>query len=50
MADRHITTLSCTGCKSKNYYFSHVKKMQYKLELKKFCSKCRKQTPHKETK
>ncbi len=50
MPDRHITTLSCTSCKDKNYYFSHTKKKQYKLEIQKFCRKCGKQTPHKETK
>ena len=50
MADRHITTLSCTLCKNKNYHFSHKKKKQYKVEIKKFCRACKKQTPHKESK
>ncbi|MFC1679603.1 50S ribosomal protein L33 [Elusimicrobiota bacterium] len=49
-SDRHITTLSCTACKNKNYYFAHGKKKQYKLEIRKFCQTCAKQTPHKETK
>ena len=50
MGDRVITTLACTDCKNKNYYFAHGKKRQYKLEVRKFCSTCDKQTPHKETK
>ncbi|MEK7656363.1 MAG: 50S ribosomal protein L33 [Elusimicrobiota bacterium] len=50
MGDRVITTLSCTACKNKNYHFAHGKKRQYKLEKKKFCQACGKQTPHKETK
>lgn len=50
MGDRHITTLACGTCKNKNYYFSHTKKKQYKVEIKKFCRACGKQTPHKETK
>ena len=48
--NRHTTVLACTSCKDKNYTFSHGKKKQYKLEIKKFCEKCGKQTAHKETK
>ena len=47
---RVITILSCTVCKNKNYHFSNNKKKQYKVEVKKFCSCCAKQMPHKETK
>ena len=50
MADRVMTTLACGECKNKNYYFSHAKKRQYKVEVKKFCETCGKQTPHKESK
>ncbi|HBL15922.1 MAG TPA: 50S ribosomal protein L33 [Elusimicrobia bacterium] len=50
MGDRHITTLSCTACKNKNYTFVHGKKRQYKVEVSKFCRACDKQTPHKESK
>ncbi|MCH7604541.1 50S ribosomal protein L33 [Patescibacteria group bacterium] len=42
----------CTDCKNINY-FLHKSKMlneQKKLELKKFCRKCRKHTVHKEGK
>ncbi|MDI6640838.1 MAG: 50S ribosomal protein L33 [Elusimicrobiota bacterium] len=50
MAERIIIILQCTVCKSRNYYFARGKKKDYKLELKKFCSKCRKHTVHKEIK
>jgi large subunit ribosomal protein L33 len=50
MAERIIITLSCSVCKNRNYYFARGKKKEYKLELKKFCPKCRKHTLHKETK
>ena len=55
---RDIITLACPECKrrnystmkNKNYHFAHGKKRQYKVEVKKFCSACDKQTPHKESK
>jgi large subunit ribosomal protein L33 len=50
MGDRVVTTLACTECKNRNYGFSHGKKRQYKVEVKKFCRACGKQTPHKEVK
>ncbi|MFA6030906.1 MAG: 50S ribosomal protein L33 [Elusimicrobiota bacterium] len=50
MGDRVVTILACGTCKNKNYSFQHGKKRQYKVEVKKFCRKCRKQTPHKEVK
>jgi len=50
MTDRVVTILSCTVCKNKNYHFSHGKKRQYKVEVRKFCRACDKQTPHKESK
>ncbi len=48
MAERVIIMLGCTVCKDRNYYFARGKKKEYKLELKKYCPKCRKHTPHKE--
>ncbi|OGS40151.1 MAG: 50S ribosomal protein L33 [Elusimicrobia bacterium RIFOXYA2_FULL_69_6] len=45
-----MVTLGCTVCKDKNYHFQRGKKKDFKLELKKFCRACRKQTPHKEVK
>ncbi len=50
MGDRISITLACTDCKNKNYYFSRGKRKDYKVEVKKFCRACGKQTPHKETK
>ena len=50
MGDRVITTLACADCKNKNYYYQRGKKKEFKLELKKFCPCCRKQTAHKEVK
>lgn len=50
MADRITITLGCTSCKRKNYHFSRGKKKEFKLELKKFCRACGKQTAHKEVK
>ncbi len=47
MADRIITVLQCTVCKNKNYYFATNKKKEFKIELNKFCKKCKKHTLHK---
>jgi len=50
MAERVVTTLACSTCKNKNYVFVRGKKRETKVELKKFCKACDKQTLHKETK
>jgi large subunit ribosomal protein L33 len=48
---RDIITLACSECRNRNYTTTRNKKtMTEKLELKKFCSTCRKHTTHKETK
>ncbi|MGA8754007.1 50S ribosomal protein L33 [Candidatus Deferrimicrobium sp.] len=48
---RDIITLACVDCKNRNYTTTKNKKTTPdKLELKKFCSSCRKHTLHKETK
>jgi large subunit ribosomal protein L33 len=48
---RDIITLACVDCKNRNYTTTKNKKTSPdKLELKKFCSTCRKHTAHKETK
>ncbi|MDR0915307.1 MAG: 50S ribosomal protein L33 [Endomicrobium sp.] len=49
MSDKSIIVMSCTKCKSKNYYFSKSEKQttKTKLVLQKFCKKCRKHTEHK---
>lgn len=47
---RHIR-LECSICNSINYLtFKNSKKVIKKLELKKYCPKCKKATIHKETK
>ena len=50
MAERIIITLGCTVCKDRNYRYVRGRKKDYKVEIKKFCRKCRKHTPHKEVK
>jgi len=43
--------LECTVCKMKNYTTAkNPTENKEKLELNKFCKKCRKHTPHKEVK
>jgi len=50
-AAREIITLQCTECKRRNYTTTKNKKTTPdRLELKKFCRRCRKHTDHKETK
>ena len=49
--NRVLVTLSCSECKTPNYRVSkNVKNTEEKLELNKFCSKCRKTVKHVETK
>ncbi|MFH1352032.1 MAG: 50S ribosomal protein L33 [bacterium] len=54
MAVESLTiALRCPECKRKNYFFRRSKKKKYpggKIELKKYCSHCRKRTPHKQAK
>lgn len=46
-----IVTLQCQTCKERNYATSKNKRNNPdRLELKKFCPRCRKHTPHRETK
>ncbi|MDH3258020.1 MAG: 50S ribosomal protein L33 [Deltaproteobacteria bacterium] len=48
---RDIVTLACAECRNRNYTTTKNKRtMTDKLELKKYCSTCRKHTIHKETK
>jgi len=43
--------LQCSECKEINYFVKKSKGLaEKKLELKKFCKKCKKHTLHKETK
>ena len=49
--NRELVTLQCTDCKSENYRTpKNRKNTTERLELKKFCSTCRKTTVHKEKK
>lgn len=46
-----LIRLRCTTCKHVNYTTRKNKKLvERKIELKKFCDWCRKQTIHKESK
>ena len=42
--------LQCTGCKRINYFAFKSKKVEEKLNLKKFCKFCRAHKAHKEIK
>ena len=50
MAERISVIVACGDCKNKNYHFSRGKRKEYKVEVQKFCRKCKKRTPHKEMK
>ncbi|MES2953123.1 MAG: 50S ribosomal protein L33 [Patescibacteria group bacterium] len=51
MAKELLRKLNCTKCKRDNYYTrKNAKKVERKLEFKKFCNWCRKVTVHKEKK
>ena len=51
MSQDSLIRLQCKDCKRYNYYaHKNKKKIPKKLEINKFCSDCRKQTAHKETK
>ncbi|MBI3358508.1 MAG: 50S ribosomal protein L33 [Nitrospirae bacterium] len=48
---QEIITMACPECKERNYSTTKNKKNDpERLELKKFCRRCRKHTPHKEVK
>jgi large subunit ribosomal protein L33 len=47
---KQLTKLQCSECKSINYFTNKPKLTEGKLELKKFCKKCKKHTLHKEMK
>jgi len=51
--EKTIIILACTVCHERNYTFSRKRKaggQQHKLELKKYCPRCRKHTLHKQVK
>lgn len=48
---REQITLECSVCKERNYYTEKSKaNTPTRLELVKFCKRCKKNTPHKEGK
>ncbi|MBI5142877.1 MAG: 50S ribosomal protein L33 [Nitrospirae bacterium] len=48
---RDIILLRCDECKERNYStMKNKKNTTEKLNLKKYCNRCRKHTAHKETK
>ena len=50
-ATRVIITLECQQCRNRNYSTTKNKRANAeKLELSKFCRRCRKHTSHRETK
>jgi large subunit ribosomal protein L33 len=49
--NRIIITLACTECKERNYTTTKNKKNDpERLELRKYCRRCRQVRPHRETK
>lgn len=47
----NLITLKCSVCKRRTYYTAkNKKKVERKIEIKKFCKWCRKHTIHKEGK
>jgi large subunit ribosomal protein L33 len=48
---RPVITLACTECKERNYSTQKNRRNDpQRMELKKFCARCRKHTLHRETK
>lgn len=51
MSQERLIKLACQTCKRINYWSSkNKKKVERKIELKKYCKWCKKQTVHKEVK
>jgi large subunit ribosomal protein L33 len=47
---RDLVTLACESCKERNYTTTKNKRLHPdRVQYKKYCSRCRKHTPHKET-
>ncbi|MFA4999816.1 MAG: 50S ribosomal protein L33 [Patescibacteria group bacterium] len=51
MSQDNMIKLECTVCKTTNYHSRKNKKLlKDRLEMKKYCRKCKKHTLHKEIK
>ena len=48
--NRNYVTLVCSECKEENYRVERNVKNTDKLEMNRYCSRCRKHTVHKEKK
>ena len=49
--NRILVTLACVECKERNYITTKNKKNDPdRMELNKYCSRCRQVRPHRETK
>jgi large subunit ribosomal protein L33 len=47
--DRSVITLACTDCRSRNYATTKNRRNDTdRLELRKFCRRCRRHQPHRE--
>ncbi len=48
--DRNDITLACTECRSRTYHTQKNRRNDTeRLELKKYCPRCRTRQPHRET-
>ena len=51
MSQDNLIAMACSDCKTVNYHSHKNKKtLKNRLEMNKFCKKCKKHTVHKETK
>ena len=51
MSQDNMIKMECTVCKTTNYHSHKNKKiLKERLEMSKYCNKCKKHTTHKETK
>jgi len=51
MSQDNLIKLKCSVCGHINYYsYKNKKKIQAKLEIRKYCKNCKKHTLHKEMK
>jgi large subunit ribosomal protein L33 len=49
--NRILVTLACVECKERNYITTKNKKNDpERMELRKYCPRCREHRPHRETK
>jgi large subunit ribosomal protein L33 len=49
-AERQLITLACNECRERNYHTEKNRRNDPdRIELKKFCPRCRRHTEHRET-